>query len=260
MTASTTGPMNTCSVRSVETIRLRYRWSDVARLEEIPHVSIQRSTGQPVIPYRRRIMPLLSLDRTGQVTPRPHGGVPVVVHNVGPRCVGLMVEQIVDIATADGTAGHQSTTDGHSRPHLDRRTGGGRGRYTRTGSGMRRPTGRDHGGQAMKRVRQYSTFFVEQLHFGVPVELVQEAILPVPTTAVPLTTDVVVGLINLRGQIVMALDMRARIGLPPRGTASPSVSLILRTTDGLVSLQVDRLGDVLDLEAVTVRGVESPSP
>jgi two-component system chemotaxis sensor kinase CheA len=73
---------------------------DVARLEEIPHVSIQRSTGQPVIPYRRRIMPLLSLDRTGQVTPRPHGGVPVVVHNVGSRCVGLMVEQIVDIATA----------------------------------------------------------------------------------------------------------------------------------------------------------------
>ena len=110
----------------------------------------------------------------------------------------------------------------------------------------------------MKRVRQYSTFFVEQLHFGVPVELVQEAILPVPTTAVPLTTDVVVGLINLRGQIVMALDMRARIGLPPRGAANPSVSLILRTTDGLVSLLVDRLGDVLDLEAVTVRGVEPP--
>ena len=106
----------------------------------------------------------------------------------------------------------------------------------------------------MKRVRQYSTFFVEQLHFGVPVELVQEAILPVPTTAVPLTTDVVVGLINLRGQIVMALDMRARIGLPLRDATSPSVSLILRTTDGLVSLLVDRLGDVLDLDTLTLRG------
>ena len=46
-------------------------------------------------------MPLLSLDRTGHVTPRPHGGVSVVVHNVGPRCVGLMVERIVDIATSD---------------------------------------------------------------------------------------------------------------------------------------------------------------
>lgn len=106
----------------------------------------------------------------------------------------------------------------------------------------------------MKRVRQYSTFFVDQLHFGVPVELVQEAILPVPTTAVPLTTDVVVGLINLRGQIVMALDMRARIGLPLRDATSPSVSLILRTTNGLVSLLVDRLGDVLDLDTLTLRG------
>lgn len=104
----------------------------------------------------------------------------------------------------------------------------------------------------MKQVRQYSTFFVDQLHFGVPVELVQEAILPVPTTGVPLTTGVVVGLINLRGQIVMALDMRARIGLAPRSSASASVSLILRTGDGLVSLLVDRLGDVLDLESLAV--------
>jgi len=111
----------------------------------------------------------------------------------------------------------------------------------------------------MKRVRQYSTFFVEQLHFGVPVELVQEAILPVPTTAVPLTSGVVAGLINLRGQIVMALDMRARLGLPPHEDARPLVSLILRTADGLVSLLVDRLGDVLDLDALTVQRCESPS-
>lgn len=111
----------------------------------------------------------------------------------------------------------------------------------------------------MKRVRQYSTFFVEQLHFGVPVEQVQEAILPGPTTAVPLTTGVVVGLINLRGQIVMALDMRARIGLPPCSAARPSVSLILRTADGLVSLLVDRLGDVLDLDTLTVQRCAPPS-
>lgn len=109
----------------------------------------------------------------------------------------------------------------------------------------------------MKRVRQYSTFFVEQLHFGVPVELVQEAILPVPTTAVPLTTEVVDGLINLRGQIVMALDMRARMGLAPRGERTQSVSLILRTADGLVSLLVDHLGDVLDLDTLSVQSRET---
>ena len=70
-----------------------------------------------------------------------------------------------------------------------------------------------------------------------------------PTTPVPLTTDVVDGLINLRGQIVMAIDMRARLQTAATRPDQPSVSLILRTSDGLISLRVDRLGDVLDLDA-----------
>lgn len=103
----------------------------------------------------------------------------------------------------------------------------------------------------MSQLREYSTFFVDRLHFGVDVHHVQETLLPVPTTPVPLTTDVVGGLINLRGQIVMALDLRARLKLPPRAPDQGSVSLILRTSQGLISLAVDHLGDVLDLDAMS---------
>jgi two-component system chemotaxis sensor kinase CheA len=74
---------------------------DIARLEEIPAAAIQTSTGQPVVPYRNHIMPLLHLERTGDIPASVHGTVPVVVHSVGRRYVGLMVNRIVDIATAD---------------------------------------------------------------------------------------------------------------------------------------------------------------
>ena len=74
---------------------------EVTRLEEIPATAIQTSTGQPVVPYRNHIMPLLNLERTGDVAADAHGTVPVVVHAVGRRYVGLIVNRIIDIATAD---------------------------------------------------------------------------------------------------------------------------------------------------------------
>ena len=104
----------------------------------------------------------------------------------------------------------------------------------------------------MSQVRQYSTFFVDQLHFGMAVDRVQEALLPMPATPVPLTTDIVEGLINLRGQIVLAIDLRARLNLPPRAPDQPSVSLVLRTARALISLRVDYLGDVLDLDTLSL--------
>jgi purine-binding chemotaxis protein CheW len=107
----------------------------------------------------------------------------------------------------------------------------------------------------MSRVRQYTTFFVDRFHFGVQVDHVQEALLPMPTTLVPLTTDVVDGLINLRGQIVMAIDLRARLNMPRRDASQSSVSLILRTANGLLSLAADRLGDVLDLDALSMESL-----
>ena len=103
-------------------------------------------------------------------------------------------------------------------------------------------------GYDMNVVRQYSTFFVDRFHFAIDVDHVQEVVRPMPTTPVPLTSEVVDGLVNLRGQIVTAVDLRSRLELPRREDAEPSASLIVRTSCGLISLRVDRLGDVLDFD------------
>jgi purine-binding chemotaxis protein CheW len=77
---------------------------------------------------------------------------------------------------------------------------------------------------------------------------VQEVIKFQEMTAVPLASSMVRGLINLRGQIVTAIDMRARLGLPPLGEERQPMNVVLRTTDGVVSLLVDDIGDVLELD------------
>ena len=93
---------------------------------------------------------------------------------------------------------------------------------------------------------QLCTFFVGDYHFGVDVLQVQEVLRFHEMTAVPLAPPVVRGLINLRGQIVTALDLRHRLGLQPAAPHVEHANVIVRTHDGAVSLLVDEVGDVID--------------
>ena len=96
---------------------------------------------------------------------------------------------------------------------------------------------------------QFSTFFVGDMYFGVDVLHVQEVLCFQPMTPVPQAPQVIEGLINLRGQIVTAIDMRRRLGMPPREDGQTHMNIVVRTVDGAVSLLVDEIGDVLDMDA-----------
>ena len=96
--------------------------------------------------------------------------------------------------------------------------------------------------------KQFSTFVVDRLLFGVEVEKVQEVIRYQEMTRVPLAPPVVKGLINLRGQIVTAVDLRCRLGLPERADDDLPMNVVIRHEDGAVSLLVDEIGDVLEVE------------
>lgn len=99
------------------------------------------------------------------------------------------------------------------------------------------------------RPLQYATFWIDDLFFGIEVLLVQEIIRYLEMTGVPMAPDVVKGLINLRGQIVTAVDMRRRLGLPSRTDGQTPVNMVVRSDDGAVSLLVDEIGDVLEVPA-----------
>lgn len=92
---------------------------------------------------------------------------------------------------------------------------------------------------------QLATFRVGDLLLGLPVSLVEEVVDLEYLTPVPLAPEGVSGLINLRGRIVAAVDVRTRLGLPARPVGLPAVHVVLATADGSTSLVVDEVGDVV---------------
>lgn len=99
--------------------------------------------------------------------------------------------------------------------------------------------------------RQLCTFYIDGMLFGVDVMNVQEVIRYQQMTSVPLASAMVRGLINLRGQIVTAIEMRARLNLTPRKTDELPMNVVVTTSEGVVSLLVDEIGDVLQVDERT---------
>jgi len=93
--------------------------------------------------------------------------------------------------------------------------------------------------------QQFCTFALDGHLFGVPVQTVQEVLRQQETTPVPLSAPEIGGLLNLRGQIVTVVDLRVKLDLPRRHLDS-AVNVVVRTADGVVSLLVDEIGDVLE--------------
>ena len=114
----------------------------------------------------------------------------------------------------------------------------------------------------MAERKQFATFYLDKLRFGVEVGHVQEVIRYQEMTRVPLASSVVTGLINLRGQIVTALDLRRRLELKQREAERLPMNVVIRNGEEAVSLLVDEIGDVLEVEDAafeappeTLRGV-----
>jgi purine-binding chemotaxis protein CheW len=103
----------------------------------------------------------------------------------------------------------------------------------------------------MANTSQFCTFYLDKLLFGVELKGVQEVIRSLEMTTVPLAPRVVSGLINLRGQIVTAVNLRRRLELEPAPPGTPVMNVVVRSVDGAVSLLVDEIGDVVEVEENT---------
>ena len=101
----------------------------------------------------------------------------------------------------------------------------------------------------MAERRQFCTFFLDGLRFGVDVQKVQEVVPYQEMTRVPLAPSMVQGLLNLRGQIVTGIDLRRRLELAERPTGSLPMNVVLRAEDSPVSFLVDEIGEVIEVAA-----------
>jgi purine-binding chemotaxis protein CheW len=87
--------------------------------------------------------------------------------------------------------------------------------------------------------------------FGLPLERVRDVFVPRGLSKVPLAPPEVAGLLNLRGRIVTAIDLRRRLGLPPRSDESAPIAVGMELRGELYGLIADRAGDVLHLKRST---------
>ncbi len=94
---------------------------------------------------------------------------------------------------------------------------------------------------------QYSTFFVSGRMYGIDVSRVQEVVKPMPMTKIPLAEGFVQGLINLRGQVVTAISLHDLFELDAK-SSTDLMNVICKADGFLVSLLVDEIGDVIELE------------
>ena len=108
--------------------------------------------------------------------------------------------------------------------------------------------------------QQLCSFQLAGMSFGVAAIEVQEIMRAQPVTRVPLADASVVGLMNLRGQIVTTIDLRTRLGLPPRGAADRPINVVIRCADGVFSLLVDSIGDVVEPDSEQLETIPENVP
>jgi purine-binding chemotaxis protein CheW len=106
---------------------------------------------------------------------------------------------------------------------------------------------------AMPEDRQFCSFIVNNLLLGADVRKVQEVVRGLEITSVPSAPWAVRGLINLRGQVIEAIDIRRSLGVADSTLAEAPFHLIFRTAEGPISFLVDEMGSVIEI------GADSPS-
>jgi len=108
----------------------------------------------------------------------------------------------------------------------------------------------------MTNSHQFCTFYLDHLLFGVESQKIQEVVTYRELRPVPLAAAVVSGLMNLRGQVVVALELRRQLELPERPKDMSPVCLVVHSSSGTVCLIADEVGNVVEVEEQTFE----PSP
>jgi len=97
------------------------------------------------------------------------------------------------------------------------------------------------------QVIEYVSVMIGGQLFGLPISRVKDVFMPDRVTRVPLSAPEIAGVLNLRGRIVTAVDMRRRLGLPPRTDDKPSMAVGIELKGESYGLLIDTVGEVMKL-------------
>lgn len=114
-----------------------------------------------------------------------------------------------------------------------------------------------------KKIVELATFYVGEALCGMDILKVQEINKLMQMTKVPQAPDYVLGILNLRGQIVTIIDLGKKVGLGETDTDADPRNIIVNSPGGYVGLLVQKIGDVVpaDMEKLekapaNMRGIQ----
>ena len=105
---------------------------------------------------------------------------------------------------------------------------------------------------AGEQLIEYVTVMIGGQLFGLPISRVQDVFMPDRLTRVPLAPPEIAGVLNLRGRIVTTIDMRRRLGMPPREDNKPSMAVGIELRGESYGLLIDTVGEVMKLGETTL--------
>ena len=112
----------------------------------------------------------------------------------------------------------------------------------------------------MNRLRKLVTFSLDDRKFALYVSAVQRIIRVVEVTALPKAPEIVVGIINMQGQVIPVFDIRMRFRLPAREVQLNDQMIIATTTKRTVALLVDSVDDVIEIPEEKIIAAEQILP
>jgi purine-binding chemotaxis protein CheW len=95
--------------------------------------------------------------------------------------------------------------------------------------------------------QKLATFYVGGFYCGIHTKDVVELTKDLDVTPVPLSPNPVLGLLNQRGHIVTAINMRLRLSEPDRTLTTESTGIFYKHATGLFAFVVDRVGEIVEL-------------
>lgn len=98
----------------------------------------------------------------------------------------------------------------------------------------------------MDKLEQYTTFTLDSQRYALRLSSVQRVVHAVEITPLPKSPEIVLGIINVQGQVIPVFNPRKRFGLPEKELGLTDQLLIANTSKRTVALLVDSTGGVIE--------------
>jgi purine-binding chemotaxis protein CheW len=95
--------------------------------------------------------------------------------------------------------------------------------------------------------RQYVVFKLGEEEYGIEILMVQEIIRPIKTTKLPNSPDYVLGITNLRGNVIPIVDLKQRFNLPISKETEGTRIIVVKQGNNAVGIYVDQVQEVVHI-------------